>query len=85
MQRTTTTRHTGLHTGLLAGKVAAGIASAQAVAPPSPGSGFLDPARPALAMPPEANLVWRAPAVDTLATLRQRGVLRVCVVPVDRW
>lgn len=83
MHHTMKTRRIGLHTTLLAGLLAAGIASAQTAPPASPGSGFLDPGRPVVTMPPEANLVWRAPAVDTLATLRQRGVLRVCVVPVE--
>ena len=34
-------------------------------APRNPGSGFLDPARPVVSMPQEANLVWRAPAEPT--------------------
>mgnify|MGYP001179147896 CR=1 FL=1 len=79
---------TTLRSALLAALLAAGITPAgwaQAPATPAtPGSGFADPSRPALhAPPPEASLVWRGPAVDTLATLRQRGLLRVCVVPVD--
>ncbi len=77
-----------LRSSLLAAVLATGLAApgwAQTpAAPASPGSGFADPSRPALrAPPPEAGLVWRGPAVDTLATVRQRGLLRVCVVPVD--
>lgn len=86
MRHTSKTLRTALQSTLLAGLLATGIAPAawaQSAAPASPGSGFLDPSRPAVAMPPEAGLVWRAPAVDTLATLRQRGLLRVCVVPVE--
>lgn len=80
-----TTRKT-LRTTLLAALLATGLAPtawAQAAAPASPGSSFVDPARPVVAPPPETSLVWRAPAVDTLATLRKRGLLRVCVVPVE--
>jgi polar amino acid transport system substrate-binding protein len=76
-----------LRTAALAALLATGLAPAAwaqtAAAPASPGSSFVDPARPVLAAPPEARVVWRAPAVDTLATLRQRGHLRVCVVPVE--
>ncbi len=50
----------------------------------APGSGFTDPAgvarRPA---PADIDPVMRPAAVDTLATLRNRGVLRVGVVPVE--
>jgi polar amino acid transport system substrate-binding protein len=50
----------------------------------TPGSGFVDPSR----LPPrppaqDVAPIFRAPAVDTLATLRQRGTLRVGVVPVS--
>jgi len=50
----------------------------------SPGSGFADPqgipSRPA---PRDADLVYRGPSVDTLATVRQRGVLRIGVAASD--
>lgn len=65
------------------GLAATAPAFAQA-APRNPGAGFLDPARPApQAAPFDDGVVWRAPGVDTLATVRQRGLLRVCVVPVE--
>lgn len=52
--------------------------------PRSPGAGFADPARPLMQPAPFGDgVVWRAPGVDTLATVRQRGVLQVCVVPVE--
>lgn len=86
MQHTMKTLRTSWRASLLAGLFTAAMAPsawAQTTPPASPGSGFLDPSRPVLAQPPEGNLVWRAPAVDTLATLRLRGLLRVCVVPVE--
>ncbi|TXH40695.1 MAG: transporter substrate-binding domain-containing protein [Burkholderiaceae bacterium] len=86
MRHTMKTLRTALQSTLLASLLAAGLAPAaraQAAAPASPGSGFVDPARPVVSAPPETGVVWRAPAVDTLATLRQRGQLRVCVVPVE--
>ncbi|MCV2371084.1 transporter substrate-binding domain-containing protein [Roseateles oligotrophus] len=56
----------------------------QATAPATEGYGFIDaaglaPHAPFVEMAPP---VMRPPAVDTLATLRLRGVLRVGVVPV---
>jgi polar amino acid transport system substrate-binding protein len=86
MHATRNTLPTALRTTLLAALLATGLApaaQAQVAAPASPGSSFVDPARPVVAPPPETSLVWRAPAIDTLATLRQRGLLRVCVVPVE--
>lgn len=61
------------------------LAPAAAQQPPrQPGSGFVaadaPPARP---MEPDVEPVWRAPAVDTLATARKRGALRVGVVGVE--
>jgi len=49
----------------------------------APGGGYADPQAPPPA-PPAADVepVMRAAAVDTLATIRQRGTLRVGVVPV---
>ena len=46
--------------------------------------GFADPqAAPRRAPPADADPVWRGPSIDTLATLRRRGLLRVGVVPVE--
>jgi polar amino acid transport system substrate-binding protein len=60
------------------------IGSGQAQPAASPGAGFADPQG---LMPRTAPLdvppVYRPPSVDTLATLRLRGALRVCVVPVE--
>lgn len=49
-----------------------------------PGSGFVatDTPPPRL-VEPDVEPVWRAPAVDTLATIRKRGTLRVGVVGVE--
>jgi len=60
-------------------------ASAQETQPPAPrGSGFtdpqVDPPRPATT---DVEPVYRGPAIDTLATVRKRGVLRVGVSAVD--
>ena len=50
---------------------------------PSPGSGFVDPASaPPRERPADVAPVMRPAAVDTLATIRLRGTLRVGVVPV---
>lgn len=79
-------RHAGLATLAAAALLVAGLspAVAQTTAARNPGAGFLDPAQPALqAMPVDDAVVWRAPGVDMLATVRQRGLLRVCVVPVE--
>ncbi|MES2714409.1 MAG: transporter substrate-binding domain-containing protein [Pseudomonadota bacterium] len=77
-----------LGSALLAGLVlaaAAPLAWAQGnPATRAPGAGFADPARPApRPAPADDGVVWRAPGVDTLATVRQRGLLRVCVVPAE--
>jgi polar amino acid transport system substrate-binding protein len=56
------------------------MAQAAAAAERSPGSGFADPQGiPSRPLPRDADLVYRGPAVDTLATVRQRGVLRIGV------
>lgn len=65
----------------------AAIAMAPAAAqqsPRDPGSGFAaaDAPLPRL-VEPDVEPVWRAPAVDTLATVRKRGALRVGVVGVE--
>jgi polar amino acid transport system substrate-binding protein len=58
-------------------------ARAQAPAAPAPG-GFADPQGvPRRAPPPDVEPVWRGPSIDTLATLRRRGLMRVGVVPVE--
>lgn len=50
----------------------------------NPGAGFADPSRPLMQPAPFGDgVIWRAPGVDTLATVRLRGVLQVCVVPVE--
>ena len=68
----------------LALAVAAVPASAQTGAARNPGGGFADPSRPVMQPAPFGDgVVWRAPGVDTLATVRQRGLLQVCVVPVE--
>jgi polar amino acid transport system substrate-binding protein len=57
--------------------------SDSAETPSQPGSGFVDPegipARPRTA---DIEPVYRGPAIDTLATIRKRGVLRVGVAAV---
>jgi polar amino acid transport system substrate-binding protein len=50
--------------------------AAQPAAPPSDGAGYGDPASSATP-PPDVDPVYRGPAVDTLATIRKRGTLRV--------
>lgn len=66
--------------GLVTSAVVADVASAQ-TAPSKPGQGYEDPAgvplRPRTA---DVEPVWARPAIDTLATIRKRGVLRVGVV-----
>lgn len=59
------------------------LVTAQTAAPRVPGAGFADPSRPAPQATQFDDVVWRSPGVDTLATVRQRGTLRVCVVPVE--
>jgi polar amino acid transport system substrate-binding protein len=63
--------------------VLAGAASAQ-TPPDRPGHGYDDPAGIPL-RPPAADVepVWARPAIDTLATIRRRGTLRVGVVPTE--
>jgi len=72
---------------LLAGLALATIAplaAAQGTPARAPGAGFADPARPGLPTTPfDDGVVWRAPGVDTLATVRRYNLLRVCVVPVE--
>jgi polar amino acid transport system substrate-binding protein len=54
-----------------------------AAAPAAPG-GFADPqGAPRRLPPPDVDPVWRGPSVDTLATLRRRGLIRVGVVPIE--
>lgn len=61
---------------------AAGLAFAQTPAPQKPGEGYADsegiPLRPSAR---DVEPVWARPAVDTLATIRKRGTVRVGVVP----
>jgi polar amino acid transport system substrate-binding protein len=69
--------------GLGTATVVADVASAQ-TAPPKPGQGYEDPTgiplRPRTA---DVEPVWARPGIDTLATIRKRGVLRVGVVPTE--
>ena len=64
--------------------VVLGIASAAAQAPapttPAAGQGYNDPSALPLRTPNTEEPVWARPAVDTLATIRTRGTLRVGVV-----
>lgn len=57
-------------------------ASAQPAAPPSaPGAGFADPQGLAPRAPvQDIDPVYRGPSIDTLATIRKRGTLRIGVV-----
>lgn len=58
--------------------------TAPPAAPSGPGSGFADPQGiPSRPLPRDTDLVYRGPAVDTLATVRQRGVLRIGVAASD--
>ncbi len=61
------------------------LAPARAQNPPAAaGAGFADPGGlPARAPFRDVEPVYRAPAIDTLATIRRRGTLRVGVVPVE--
>lgn len=84
MRRTVQTLRSGLVATLLLAGLAGNALAQAAAAPRNPGGGFADPARPALRhAAPDHDVVWRAPAVDTLATVRRRGLLRACVVPVE--
>ena len=58
-----------------------GIASAQQPASPQPAKGYADP-EDVPARPPAVDVepVWARPAIDTVATIRKRGTLRVGVV-----
>lgn len=50
----------------------------------APGAGFADPAGlPRRPPPPDVEPIWARPQIDTLATVRKRGVLRVGVVTVE--
>lgn len=58
------------------------LASAQPAPPPAPGQGYADPDEAPVVRPAVADVepVWARPAIDTVATIRQRGRLRVGVV-----
>ena len=59
--------------------VAVGVASAQT--PPASGKGYEDPEGVPVRPPViDVEPVWARPAIDTLATVRKRGTLRVGVV-----
>jgi len=58
-----------------------GLAGAQEPPRPQPSSGYDDPEGIPLRPPaPDIEPVWARPAIDTVATIRQRGTLRVGVV-----
>jgi len=58
-----------------------GLAGAQEPPRPQPSTGYEDPEGIPLRPPtPDIEPVWARPAIDTLATIRQRGSLRVGVV-----
>lgn len=62
--------------------LAACVAAAQ-TQPAGPGGGFVDPEGiPIRPVTPDIDPVYRGPQVDTLATIRKRGVLRVGVAAV---
>ncbi len=59
-------------------------AQAPAAAAPAAAGGFADPQGVPRRLPPsDVEPVWRGPSIDTLATVRRRGLLRVGVVPVE--
>lgn len=58
----------------------AGTARAQDP-PQPPASGYIDPTALPVRPPNTEEPVWARPAIDTLATIRRRGVVRVGVVP----
>lgn len=64
--------------------LAAAPALAQQAEKPTPGQGYLEPEGLAVRPPtPDIEPVYRKPAIDTLATIRKRGVLRVGVAPTE--
>lgn len=69
-------------TTLLAVAATPSIALAQdpAPAPVAPAKGYSDPAAVPLRTPNAEEPVWARPAIDTLATIRTRGTLRIGVV-----
>jgi polar amino acid transport system substrate-binding protein len=68
---------------LLVGAAALPLAAGAQATPGAPGAGFADPAGlPQRAPRADIEPVYRAPAIDTLASVRQRGLLRVGVVSV---
>ncbi len=63
------------------GAVALPAAAQSAAQSAAPGAGFVDPqGLPPRASAPDIDPVYRGPAIDTLATIRKRGILRVGVV-----
>lgn len=75
----------GSGAGLLSlGARAQAPAAAATPATPAAAGGFADPQGVPRRLPPhDAEPVWRGPSIDTLATVRRRGLLRVGVVPVE--
>lgn len=78
-------RRTLARLGAAIALAASALMPAAAQQPPrDPGSGFVAADAPPMRLvEPDVEPVWRAPAVDTLATVRKRGTLRVGVVGVE--
>lgn len=87
----TNTRHGGSMRGWAAGMVTMAVllagstawAQAQAPAKPPRASGYVPTDKDQVARPPRADVapVYKGPSEDTLGTIRQRGVVRVGIVP----
>lgn len=73
---------TGIWKMALGGALAFALLAPAAAQPSAaPGAGFADPqGLPKRAAPADIEPVYRGPSIDTLATVRKRGVLRVGVV-----
>ena len=73
-----------LSTGIVLHVMATDVVAQQAAQPQPTTGGYADPAGiPARPRTPDIEPVYRGPLIDTLATIRQRGVLRVGVAAVE--